>query len=548
MYGFGILEHNMGRLVVNEIQKLFCKKTSWLIVVLFFLLNLGLVWYEAVSPMTDTGDFTRKDVVTYYAEHKGQTATEILKNLNGKIECVDQIPEWNGGTEEELDQWMQAWVNAENTESENAELYQYLKQQVQELVYYENYLDNIQNQRERLSTSNLFSGETTYSKRNIEKIAERYKNLSVEALDVMDSYDVELVTESKCTTILLVLFAVYVTLMVFLCEWENGTMALLAPMKYGKTHFFRAKLLATALILFSFTMLLYLENYVTGCLMFGIGDLSRPAQTLDGYIGFPWNLSVGSYLLLFLLEIYIGIMAISALVAVIGIWLKSSVMTCVMMAVIFFAEGLSWHEIELRSAFSILHSINCVAILDVTAHFKTFQTMNLFGYPIYTGTLSLLTAVILYVICSIFAVHLWNRADMKHTMSILYHFGLYRKKHRTISQKFLLWHELYKLMFVHKGVYILLCLGIVQIFCYADFSVLNTETDHYYDYYAEQLEGEVYWRKELFLNSERKYFEQQESTIEKYEKLAEKQKVSLSYVSYLRTQAENERGKKQVSN
>lgn len=54
----------------------------------------------------------------------------------------------------------------------------------------------------------------------------------------------------------------------------------------------------------------------------------------------------------------------------------------------------------------------------------------------------------------------------------------------------------------------------------------------------------MYWRTALFLNNEQKYFEQQEYDIEKYAELAEQNKVSFDYVNFLRTQYENEAGKR----
>ena len=578
----------MGRLVKLELQKLFQQKMVWLVVGLILALNLGIVCYEATRPVIETADFTRRDIADYYAEHKEQTAEEILEDLNQQMETAGSVPEWKGGTEEELDQWMQAWMETNEQEPENLELYEYLRQRVLEILNYKEYLANIQKEKERLTASSLFSDQNSYSARNMEKTAKQYEKLDGTELKVAQSYDVELVTDSQSTTFLLAVFAVFIALSVFLREWENGTMALISPMKCGKILLVCAKSGAAGLALFFFTILIFLENCIVGWVMFGIGDLSRAVQTLDGYIHSPWKLSVGAYMILFVLETYLGILAVAFLTTVIGICVRNSVLTCLITAIILTVEGFLWKRIELQSVFSLLHGVNYMTLLNAASYFRDFQTINLFGYPVYMGTLFLITAGVFCGLCSILCIHFWNRANMEGNSQAFIRYGKLRskfidkkKKHvkynndknvfrkndvsskaqlflkikkcltdgvfskfRTNLRTNLFCQEWYKQMIVYKGLVFLICLLIVQGFCYTDVTKTVTEEDYYYDNYAQQLEGEVYWRKRIFLNTEGQYFEKQERNIEKYAKLAQNQIVSYDYVNYLSEKAEKENGRK----
>lgn len=516
----------MGTLIIYEIKKVFQAKIIWGVILGLLCLNLLLVYRDMSSPLDDWGTYSRINIAQFYKEHKGMSNQELLNALE---------------TDEEL------------SENNPDGLYEVLYDQISSVDQYDAYLDQIQKEQARLSSSSLFSGSDSFSGRNVEKVTAVYDKLEKVSLTAASSYDIETVTDCSVTTYLLFAAILLLGLRIILAESENGLFSFIRPMKKGHLHTILAKEAAAALLLFFVMLVFYCSNYALGISLFGFSDPSRLIQSLDGYLSCPLQITAGQYLICFFAGQYFGYLAILMFLFFLGTLFKNTVFSGIFTVILFVSEEVLRQKIDFHSIYSLIRQINFAAGLDTASYFQNYRTMNCFGYPVSAAVCTWMSLAVFILLFGILACQKWCSLGALHriplckkavrmpsfTASASKEHALGNSRTDTRFFKYsiihtnLFWHECYKLLFMNKGIVILLILCAVQIVSYKDYTVSYSEVDYYYDQYTETLEGDVYWKKALYLAKINKTWQEREAKAAEASALAESGEVSESYALYL---------------
>ena len=98
---------------------------------------------------------------------------------------------------------------------------------------------------------------------------------------------------------ILLLFVIFTSVMViFYKDRENGIVALIKPLRYGRTRLALAKTATVFSVCFACGAVFFMMNLWIGSIRYGLGDLSRPVQSLSGYLGCNLPISVRELLCL----------------------------------------------------------------------------------------------------------------------------------------------------------------------------------------------------------------------------------------------------------
>lgn len=128
-----------------------------------------------------------------------------------------------------------------------------------------------------------------------------------------------------------------------------------------------------AVVAFGTVILLYSENLIISAFLYGLGDLSRPIQSLNGFIGCNLKINVAMYLAIFaffnLQHFFHMCSSFNGCCCH-----KNTISFYSISAGILITEGLLYSFIDSFSAYSIFKYINLIALTQVNAIFVIIET------------------------------------------------------------------------------------------------------------------------------------------------------------------------------
>lgn len=513
-----------------EFQKLFAQKLTIVILTVLLVLNGILVWHTATEPLSETSTATRMDISRVYESYSGFTAEEMVTDLDIWMEAyrglwyVDEEGNFQQPTQEQLDELLE-FTDRVGTD---AGLRNQVLTQVQALSGYEAYLDSVQENAERLSTSALYSNKNSFAYRNLIKTAEVYRPLYAVEVTPGDSSAVTMALEGHTTTVLLLFSMVLIVLNLTLAEREEGLLLLVKPTVNGRLAMIVGKLWTLVLSLLVLTLAFYGTNLAITGHLFGFGDIDRSIQSLDGYLTSPWMISVGQYMGLYLAANYLGIITVGLLFFLICIFAKNRIPACVIGVIVLTVELALYIGIPYHSWLSILRQVNLSAILDTTEFFGDYLCLNILGFPVSIGACSLVTCglvggISIYAIC-----RRWCREENIESVR-----SKKRIRRRSGISTSLLGHEAYKLLLTCKGGILLILLILVQIISYSDMKAYELESEVWYQHFAEILRGDYSVGNAEYLAEVQASFESVHEQQQEYYAQAERGEISQEYASYL---------------
>lgn len=529
-------------LIAYELRKALMPRFTKAALVGLLLINLLLTNYAAGSPVAGNSDVTWKDLDQIYTESEGIPPEELVQTLEVWMEGYHSL--WQAGADGAPRQPSQDQVQALLTYTDNIkaeyELVQTVLEQANMLCGYQDYLDSVQNNAERLLSSTLFFNERSFSGRSVRKTADVYSHLKDVTVTVGSSSGIRLPLEGHTTTALLLFSVVLVVLNLALMEREEGLLTLIKPTLHGRGKTWWAKLWALALGILLLTGLFYGSNLILCAVQFRLGDLSRSIQSIEGYLTSPWPINVGEFLVWFLLVKYTAVLTVGLTFFLLCTVLRTRVLFCVACAGILMAELGMYVGISEYSWLSVFHYLNLAAILDTKCFFADYQNLNVFGWPVSVAASSGVFCLAICVGCGWTVHRSWIKED-----AVIATPSYHARQFQAPVCTSLLYHEAYKLLACCKGSLLLLLLLAVQVLGAWNLAAYEGADEVWYRYYSSRLIGPYREENAQYLQEEQMYFnaigEQQRAYLTK----GETGELSMEYASYLAASLSPEEGREQ---
>lgn len=381
---------------------------------------------------------------------------------------------------------------------------------VRKTVEYEEYLNGIEKQAKRLTVSSLFSQADAFSRRNAEQTAKVYQPLRRQKLKAENSQGVLLAVRSGTTDLFLAALVILLVYFFICVEREEGTMAFVRCIRYGAAPLGKTKIS----VIFAGSLLgaffLYMSNFAVAGAVYGFGSMERGIQSLEGYTASPWKLTVGGYLVLFLLWKLLAVAVLAACAVWIALHGKSILQTSLLLLGVAGIEYALYAGLAPHSWLDILKQCNLFSFMRTEQFFQSYETINLFQYPVPSvllcGTMSavLIGGLVLHSIVSYERVSQAEYAQRKRKKRL---FGKWRKRQKAHS---LLYYEAYKILWTGKAGILIVLFLVVQFQSYSSARGWFTLDELYYKNYIRQMEGNVTEEKLDFIEEEGRRIEKLE--------------------------------------
>lgn len=510
-----------------ELKRVFCSKRLWLCVLLVFGLNLCLYlreqknqnygFAEADVNLSELKLEYDKLLETYRGADVSDAIAEVTEfenadQLYDNIQAILTAREVMLGTEEGQEAW-----GTNFAEQYNSYLEQYpelvaaiqngmtwdaeklriqstaANKLLQQLVYldsYDDYLLQIQENREKLSSFSIFNQEGSFSKNNIEKTADEFAALGELSLELGSDDAVTALFSFRLTDYLLIIILTTVALS-FLDERQQGLWQMIHATPWGRKKLAAIRILILAITAVGATVLLYGSNLISGlCLYGGMSDFGRSIQSISMFQTIPLKLSVGQYI-----AQYLFFRAATSFVIALGVLLFLSNSntgvkpTIAALTLLLCIEYVFYTFLPDQSIWNILKYFNVFCYIDLSNIFIKYLNLNVFGQAVGIRDLALWAilpvSIILGACCVVAQAHV--RPAKEHGIINAVSCGLNRLVSFLGQSMNLLGYEAYKLFFMQGGVVIMAVF--VALIVNSSFSVPITSTQ--VDYYMLQFQGEI---------------------------------------------------------
>ena len=423
--------------------------------------------------------------------------------------------------DEEMRQYQEVYESGtylKYTESLLSELYLIndLLNAVREAAMYQETLDDAIQEAVTKTTVSIFAKPGTFSYRSQLATIDRLERLK----HISPTYDVSAgilnFQDSAVTDLIALLMILLLCTQMVVTEQNNGMLPILRTTRYGRSHLILSKVITTFVLALVVSVTLWGANLAYCSEIFGLGDLSRPIQSLSGYNVCVLEMSVGQYLVFFLFLKWVLYSLIGLACLLMGSVLRNAMLTWLTVGGSLGIEYILAKNISPISAWNILKYVNAGNLIFEIDWLAEYRNLNFFGFPVDVFTASYMQIVLflLTVIATLFWVFCSKRVQAVPVLKLHIQWpGFLPRPGKSTS---LINHENWKLL-IECGVLVVLVL----------FLFLNVQEPRiqsnsieelYYKSYMQTLAGPLTPEKEAYLESESLRFQNLRSQIVQIQK------------------------------
>lgn len=368
--------------------------------------------------------------------------------------------------------------------------------EIEQADNYPAYLKSIDDTAENMKAMSFFSNKNSFIYRNIIKTQKDFSALSTDNVTPDKSRGVLMAVRFGASDILMILLVLAFTVKLVTSERELGYFPLIRTSVNGRGRLSAAKLAALTVSACAAAVVLYGSGIAAGAAVYGLGDLQRGVQSVYGFFSCERPISVGTFLLLFILTKLLLCVSFSAVVYLFSA-LPVGGMAGYVLALAFVAvETALYYTIPATSVRSPLRQINLVAAADSANLIGKYLNINFFGTPLNGDIAALSALLILAAACSAAGIFMLSCKLFERKRSVRK--GLIRGANTSLAL-----HELYKCFVGGKAVLMLLAAAAAAVVLQKPVKpYYNSISDYIYNSYVSRLQGEYTAEKTEYIQSE----------------------------------------------
>ena len=510
------------RLLLAELRKVWGQRIFALCLVVLAAANLFLLYTGTRpgenSPQPSAWRAVARDLAGWDDTQAQQDFINEKLNLVSGVLQIDQILSYQASgayagidvRQEYADlfrKYEQAYQNKEyqlytgNLRTDYQLLHQ-VKAELDTVADYPQFLENVQAKAEQLTGISIFNnGKSSYDRDNIDKTAAVYAGMGNVDIQYAPQKGLFTALDYQFTDLILLAAMLLLASLLLRQERDSGMLNLVRSMPGGRLHTALAKLGALAVSLLAVLLLLYGVNLVYCGLTFGLGPLGRSIQSVPALMRCTMKITVGQYLVLFLLAKWAGAFVMGLWVMLAALWARRAFAGWCGALALPAAQWLIREAIPATSRLNVIKYANLVSLLRTNELLGNYRNLYWFDKPVSLPLVEWLAAIFYGSFLAGSFCLLFCRGQLLAAPAFA---GLRRKAAKTRATTVL--RQESRKLFV-------LCGAAVVLLAFAGYQIWQTSTTEsyvdaeeiYYAYYMKQLAGpytEETYQKLLTMNEE----------------------------------------------
>lgn len=402
--------------------------------------------------------------------------------------------------EEVLEQYRAGEISLYTGEfSAERDLYKAVVTEFRNSISYPEYREKLVADAQKMLRFPLFSKPGTYGYRNIEATLAKYNKLSQITVVATPAKSVSVLFQGSVPGIMLLFFALFLCVSLYLEEKEEGTIRITRTCPKGRRALAGTKLVVLFLGILLMQCMLYGVRFLALNEIYGFPDLTRSIQSVSGFSSCVMPVSIAGYFLRIFFFRYVVLCFCAVCMAILCSACNDTKSAFAGIFLLFFVQVVCYYAVSANHTLGAVHFLNLWGMLRFDP-IGTYLNLNLFGRPVSCLLMMGFLAGIGLLIGSLAELGLFCRKPAA---------GKQRRKKEYLDggkTTSLLLHEGRKILLDQKVLWILLLVLVTQLFRYGAMEKPLSVEELYYQYYMEKLNGPITPEKEQFLEEEQRRF------------------------------------------
>ena len=275
-------------------------------------------------------------------------------------------------------------------------LFSQLQNEYNTVAGYGDFLQSVQTKANQLSGISIFQNDRTgYDLKNIERTAQVYAGLTETPIDYFPQKGLYTAISYAFTDLILLASMLLLALILVRQERDSGLLSLVRSLPGGRLKTALAKLAAFAASLLVVLAVLYGVNLAYCSASFGLGSLNRTIQSVPALMRCTMQITVGQYLLRFLLAKWAGAFVMGLWVMLAALIAKRAAAGWVGALALPLAMYGIRAAIPATSHWNVIKYANMVSLLQTNELLGNYRNLFWFGSPVSLPLVEWLTAAVL---------------------------------------------------------------------------------------------------------------------------------------------------------
>ncbi len=387
----------MKALITGELKKMFSQKIVIIVATLLLLINV----FNIYSSVVDSSDYwlLKEAEAKIYSIAEGEITESKVKEL---VDYRDKMFDANQNNEK-----------IETILGTPLSDYYIAERIVGKLTSVYNYASSIEQLKEDVLIQKdvLESKNNRYLTRVNEKIAKVYTQRQINSFYNTTGY--EKYFSYNFSSFLIILIVILGVSTLFSGEKEAGMFQLNLSTANGRIKLTSAKLIACITFSISVGLLFYLSDYIVFSNITTMNGLKLPVYSLDSFGFSPISFSIGNFIFFTTMIKIGGIVYISVITALLSSVLnRSYIVLAVSLLAVFGFMYITAYSTETMLYISLVNPVN---LLTCTKMFETFNVVDIFNYPMFRYSISLIMSS-LFIALTLLSVYITNNANSKRVI------------------------------------------------------------------------------------------------------------------------------------
>lgn len=510
------------KLLFAELRKVWGNRVFSLLLVVLAATNLLLLWMgtrpSGSQPPAAAYRTVAQDIAGMNMAEKGEFLHSKFAEIDSllKISQYYQTLAYGGNALRQyhndnaamFDQYEQEYTDKSyDLYTDNLTIEYHLFSQLQDeydtVAGYGDFLDSVQNKASQLSGISIFQKDQTgYDLKNIELTAQVYAGLRDTTIDYTPQKGLYTAISYAFTDLLSLAAMLLLALVLIRQERDSGLLGLVRSLPSGRLKTALAKLGAFAVSLLAVLVLLYGVNLAYCSASYGVGALNRTIQSVPALMRSTMQITVGQYLLRFLLAKWVGAFVMGLWVMLAALLARRTAAGCFSALAMPLAMYGIRSIIPATARFNVLKYANLASLLQTNELLGNYRNLYWFGEPVGLPLIEWLAAALFgasffMAFCAVFTrAQLLPYAQRSVVLNHQY-------KTRPTS----IWREEGRKLLIINGVSIFL-VAFLTFGCYqgATSESYIDENEIYYSYYMKHLSGPFTLESKAWLEDQSKEF------------------------------------------
>ncbi len=483
-----------------ELLRVIKSKSFWMILAILTFATLLFVAFAPIDDLIDnelyiklsnqTSDYSSEQTEKYIGEKYFEYS--VYHALSWGFDMPELFED------EKAAEYIEKYENLDEDSVEIFHKYMLYKQEFDNITSINDYkrlVLSLREQAEKLSEFSLFADKKSFEYRSIIKSAEVYKNAENIEPIYSTSKGVNVAVSNVVGNISVSVMAVIAAILLFS---DKKSIQFALSMKNGGRYYASVKLCVLVLIAVLSSVFISLVNIGTAFVVYGLGDISRPVQGVEGFTFSPFVMSVGEMLLLNVTFKALVAVVFGFVASFLCICLKSNASVFISATVAIVTEAVLFLTILSQSNMAIAKYANLWALSNTQAIIGEYLNLNIFGFPFSNSLICIAFSILLLLMLICAVLHLYPKITVSGNNSI--------KSSKSLFSTSLLFHEIYRIFIERKGA-IALVLAVCISFAYGNTFKMNYDVDERYKTaYIDDIGGEINDDTYNYLNAEKQRF------------------------------------------